>query len=130
MDDAEWKSFFLICADQLGTGEQFAAASASWCAFTTFGRLNEDVGYWTMGLPAAEDVEPWGIRDGGTWGQPFRFDDLAHVIVPAKFYWERGQGPDWECGYRTQALGPVSAALHVARIEHRLTDLILEIKLF
>lgn len=57
------------------------------------------------GLPAADDLEPWGVGDGGTWGQPSRFKDLAHVIVPAKFYWERGEGPDWECGYRTQDPG-------------------------
>lgn len=130
MDDAQWRSFFLICIEQLGADDQLAAASASWCAYTTFGRLNDDVGYWTMGLPAAEEVESWGIRDGGTWGQPFRFTDLAHVIVPARFYWERGQGSEWKCGYRTQDLRAVSACLHVAHVQHRLTDLVLEVKLF
>lgn len=130
MDDAEWRNFFLICAEQLGAGDRLAAASVSWCAYTTFERLNEDAGYWTMGLPAAEDVQPWGIRDSGTWGQPFRFEDLAHVILPAKFYWERGQGPGWECGHRLQDLRALSAALQVGQVQHRLTDLVLEIKLF
>jgi len=130
MDDAEWRRFFQICAEQLGAGDRLAAASASWCAYTTFGRLNEDAGYWTTGLPAAQDVQPWGIRDGGTWGQPFRFEDLAHVILPAKFYWERGQGPGWECGHRPQDLRALSAALQVGQVQHRLTELVLEIKLF
>ena len=83
-----------------------------------------------MGLPAAEEVEAWGIRDGGTWGQPFRFDDLAHLIVPREFYWERGQGADSERGHRAQDLVGLSTALQAAAVEHRLTGLVLEIKLF
>lgn len=130
MDDAQWRRFFLISAERLGRGHRDAASSSSWCSYTTFERLIGDAGYWTMGLPAAEEVETWGIRDSGTWGQPFRFHDLAHLLVPREFYWERGLGTDWECGYRTQDLVGLSTALRASAVEHRLTDLVLEIKLF
>lgn len=49
MDNAEWRSFFLICAERLGAGDRLAAASASSCAYITFGRLNDDSAYWTTG---------------------------------------------------------------------------------
>lgn len=130
MDNAKWRSFFLVCAEQLGPGHTDSGCSASWCSYTTFDRLTGDAGYWTMGLPAAAEVETWGIRDGGTWGQPFLFERLAHVIVPREFYWERGRGADWECGSRAQDLVALSAALGAANVEHRLTDLVLEIKVF
>lgn len=130
MDHAKWRRFFLICAQHLGPGDRDPAISTSWCSYPTFGRLTADAGYWTMGLPSAEELETWGLRDGGTWGQPFRFEDLAHVIVPREFYWDRGQGAGWECGHRAQDLAALSAALHAANVDHRLTNLVLEVKLF
>lgn len=92
MNNDQWKQFFLICAKLLGSGDPVAAKSNSWCAWTTFKRLSEDAGYWTSGLPSECDVGTQNIADGGVWGQPLLYAQIAHVLVPAKFVRESGAG--------------------------------------
>jgi hypothetical protein len=77
-----WRTFFSICARVLGPGEMRAAQSQSWCAWTTFERLISDSGYWTSGLLAEPELMETYTVDGGPWGQPFSYQNIAHVIIP------------------------------------------------
>jgi hypothetical protein len=130
MSPLHWHRFFLIAAEVLGAGHFVAQHSQSWCAWTTFGRLGEDAGYWTRGLPARDEVFETHIGDGGVWGQPFDFSDLAHLIVPREFYWETAPGPEWACGSKRQDIMRLSQALEAAGVPHRLTELVLEVKCY
>jgi hypothetical protein len=130
MNDRDWKTFFLVCANALGVGHATALHSRSWCSWTTFQRLNEDAGYWTAGLPREMDIADTHIKDGGVWGQPFSYAELAHIIVPQKFLWESVPGPDFTSGFREQDIKALSSALTEKGIGHRATDLVLEIKLY
>ena len=126
----QWQTFFRLCAKILGAGSRHAAQSKSWCAWTTFGSLSESVHYWAAGLPADADLENVGTTDSGTWGQPFLYKDLAHVIIPREFYWEIIEPGRLENGTRQQDISALSNELISAGIEHRLTELVLEIKLY
>lgn len=130
MNDSAWREFFLAASEVLGAGHRVDRLSASWCSWTTFGRLRSDAGYWTGGLPAPEDVGDSYIQDGGVWGQPFFFSDLAHLIVPREFFWESEIGPNYHNGTRVQALEVLSKQLAARGIPHRVTDLLLEIKCY
>lgn len=130
MPSDHWRQFFLICHGVLGRGASDAWASETWCAWTTFESLAQDIRYWTAGLPNPEDLESAGVNDGGIWMEPVLYTDLAHVIVPARFLWERGDGPDYQSGSKSQDIRGLSAALASAGIEHRLTNTVLEIKLY
>jgi hypothetical protein len=130
MTNEDWQAFFRTCARVLGAGARQAAQSRSWCAWTTFGSLSESVHYWAAGLPAAADLAPVGTADGGVWGQPFLYQDLAHVVIPREFYWETVEPGRFENGTREQDIGALSRELTVAGIEHRLTELVLEVKLY
>ena len=130
MTDDQWQTFFRLCAKVLGAGSRGAAQSTSWCAWTTFGSLSESVHYWTAGLPAETDLASVGTTDSGTWGQPFLYKDLAHVIIPKEFYWEVPDPGRFENGTRQQDISSLSEALTSAGIEHRLTEVVLEIKLY
>lgn len=130
MTDDAWRTFFRICARVLGHGETLASHSQSWCAWTTFGSLREALHYWSAGLPAESELAASGINDGGTWGQPFLYQSLAHVIVPREFYWERQTPAGFEHGVRQQNLKVLSRQLAEAGIVHRLTELVLEVKLY
>jgi hypothetical protein len=68
MTDIEWKTFFEVCAITLGTGSYRASESETWCTWTTFQSVNEDIHYWTSGLPNIDELESTWIKDGGTWG--------------------------------------------------------------
>lgn len=127
LSQENWHEFFVTCAELLGPGDQHG----SWCAATSFRRLADDAGYWTHGLPKMSDIAPTHIKDGGVWGQPFAFSDLAHVIIPKTFKWERYENGAFE-DYVSQAqdIERLSNALSTKGIAHRLTDLILEIKLY
>jgi len=107
-----------------------AADSTSWCAWTTFGSLSTDIKYWTSGLPALGDINNEFIGDSGVWGQPFLYKDLAHIIIPKEFFWERLDGHEYESGVKTQDISRLSSELHVRGVSHRLTDVLLEIKLY
>lgn len=130
MTNQQWQTFFRICAEVLGAGAHRAAQSESWCAWTTFASLTDSVHYWTAGLPAEADLSAIGTTDSGTWGQPFLYQDLAHVIIPREFYWQIVQPGHFENGTRQQDIRALSLELTSAGIEHRLTELILEIKLY
>ncbi|MDB0525065.1 hypothetical protein [Ralstonia solanacearum] len=130
MNDEAWKSFFTACADIFGVGASTAAQSNTWCSWTTFKRLREDAGYWQSGLPNRSDIHDACIGDGGVWRQPFLYVDLAHIIVPSEFYWERISQEGFESGVRMQHIERLSIELRAKGIEHRKTDLLLEIKLY
>ncbi len=132
MDDAQWRRFFLICADVLRPGDDRLPATESYCAFTTFDRLQGDLHYWRHGLPLKEEVRQRGTADGGVWGQPFYYEQLAHIIIPRTFGFDiHGEdGRFLEYRERGQDLEALSAALQAEGIEHRLTDLVLEIKCY
>jgi hypothetical protein len=130
MEIVLWHRFFLSAAEVLGLGHRVARFSESWCSWTTFGRLQDDAGYWTGGIPALPDVFETHIGDGGVWGQPFLFSDLAHVIIPCKFYWETGPGVEYQNGWRIQPVEILSKELRALDVPHRLTDLVLEIKCY
>ncbi|HYM44245.1 MAG TPA: hypothetical protein VET46_15915 [Steroidobacteraceae bacterium] len=130
MTDAEWRTFFLICAQVLGPGEFNAAASRSWCAWTTFDRLTSDTGYWTAGLPGEEHLMETYTVDGGPWMQPFSYQSLAHVVIPREFYWETVRPGHFDHGTKQQDIATLSRKLSESRIRHRLTELVLEVKLY
>lgn len=72
-----------------------------------------------------------GTADGGTWTQSFAYSDLAHLIIPARFYWETST-PEagFQSGYKSQAVEKLSQELSRLEIPHRLSERILEIKLY
>lgn len=130
MTNDQWRTFFSLCALVLGPGERTAANSQSWCAWTTFDRLISDTGYWTGGLLAAPDLMETHTVDGGPWGQPFSYESIAHVVIPREFYWEIAAAGRFDNGTRTQDIQRLSRELAAAGIPHRLTDLVLEVKLY
>ena len=130
MDNALWKSFFYESRTILGVGSHNAFFSETWCAWTTFHALREGVHYWYCGLPDFPEIHDTHIEDGGTWGQPFSYGDLAHVIIPARFYWESQGGPDFRNGLKSQNIEKLSLRLDELGVPHRITELVLEIKLY
>lgn len=131
MTDQEWRTFFRICAQVLGPGEWRAVESRSWCAWTTFGRITCDVGYWTAGLPSESNLSDTHVTDcGSPWGQPFSYQSIAHLVIPREFYWETVAPGHFENGRKQQDIQKLSRELTAAGIAHRLTELVLEIKLY
>ena len=130
MTDAQWHAFFSASAEVLGKGDRVPEHSHSWCSWTTFDRLLVDAGYWTSGLPAAEDIFETYIGDNGVWGQPFHYSQLAHLVVPRKFLCDEPPGPNWTYRERVQDLESLSAKLKAAEVPHRLTKLVLELKCY
>jgi hypothetical protein len=125
----QWREFFELCRVHLGAGAVIPAQSGSWCSWTTFDRLHLDAGYWQAGLPGIEEIGETGIGDGGAWEQGVPYAELAHLILPGRFY----RAPSEQHpvgGYVEQDLGRLSRALFDAGIEHRLTEFVLEIKLY
>lgn len=130
MTDSDWISFLEICRKTLGRGDWDPYLSDSWCAFTTFSSLRNGVHYWACGFPDEADLLASGTVDGGLWRQIFKYQDLAHVIVPASFYWERFDEGEFKTGWKNQNLSVLSANLKSAGIAHRQTDLIVEVKIY
>jgi hypothetical protein len=129
MNDHDWKVFLQTSRQILGEGSCDPYSSESWCAFTTFSSLIHGVHYINCGLPALDDCLNTCTRDGGVWAQSFEYSDLAHLIIPETFYWEISN-TGFQCGYKKQDIKSLSRALMELGIEHRLTDLVLEIKLY
>ena len=127
MSNEQWRTFFLTCAQVLGPGSSQSWDSKSWCTWTTFGNF---LHYWSAGLPAEHELGPEATGDGGTWGQPFPYQDIAHIAIPAVFYWELSLPGDFSSGTKQQDLGALSLALAAAGIEHRKTELVLELKFY
>jgi hypothetical protein len=88
------------------------------------------VNYWRAGLPSLSDIGESGTNDSGPWGQPFPYKELAHVIVPRELYWQTVAPGQFASGTKEQDIQELSRQLSAAGISHRLTDLILEIKLY
>lgn len=130
MSDDEWKTFFQLGASILADGPTVAKPCETWCAWTTFRRLTDDAGYWTGGFPKLPDIANTNIQDGGVWMQPFSYSELAHIIIPRRFRWESAPGPDYATGTHEQNVDALSEQLITGGILHRLTDLVLEIKLY
>jgi len=130
MKDEDWQRFFITATTVLGKGCQHAYFSENWCAYTTFSKLSDDCYYWTMGLPALEDISATGIIDGGVWGQPFRYGDLAHIIIPRQFTWELVEQEEFKTGKKIQDIDRLAQLLADFGIVARITDRVLEIKLY
>ena len=129
MTDEQWKITLQSCREFLGPGDWDPYLSQSWCAFTTFSSLIHGIQYFSCGLPAEGDCLATHIKDGGIWRQSFEYTDLAHLIIPKTFYWERTIY-GFESGYKEQKIGDLSRKLRELQIPHELTDLLLEIKLY
>lgn len=130
MNDGDWKVFLQTGRRILGRGALDSYLSDSWCAMTTFRSLGHYVNYWKWGFPEEADCLETCTRDGGTWAQSFEYSDLAHIIVPATFYWERFIDGTFRNGNKTQDIGLFSRELQKLGIAHRKTDRVLEIKLY
>ena len=136
MNHDMWKVFFETCATILGAGCHNRITSESWCAWTTFDRLTDDCQYWSGGIPALEDIDETTIKDSGVWGQPFHYEQLAHIIIPKSFYWEisekniENDGYKFEQGNKIQNIELLSKSLTEKNIPHRLTNLLLEVKFY
>ncbi len=130
MIDSDWKLTLQTARRILGKGEQQSWASESWCAWTTFSSLESWLTYWHCGLPEEHELLETSVADGGTWSQPFPYRDIAHLIIPATFYWENLVDGAFQCGDKKQNLDRLSAELQVLGIPHRKTDLVLEFKFY
>lgn len=130
MTDAQWQTFLKTARRILGRGASVPWASESWCAWTTFQSLESGINYWKSGLPNEQDICESYTADGGVWGQPFHYDQFAHFIIPAQFYWEKVENKEFFHGHKQQDLGRLSQELTTLGIPHRLTELVLEIKLY
>lgn len=142
----DWRRFLTIAAERLtsplrtekgeGTSDGGSPLLQSWCAWTTFGRLTLDAGYWTAELPKVGELGERSTTDGGTWGQPFPYNDLAHLIIPRQFSEERSYDPDnksrrgfWQWRH-VQDIEGLSAQIRAEKIEYELSQWALQIKLF
>lgn len=133
MTNTEWKKFFEIGARILGHGAHLAHLSTTWCAWTIFPALKgaSDLNYWYSGLPNIEDLAETHIKDSpSVWGQPFPYDQLAHIIIPRAFCWDVIIDKKYQSGVKQQNIDQLSDALKVEQIPHRKIDYLLEIKLF
>ena len=130
MNNQEWIAFFSTCNKVLGKGESKSHLSQSWCSWTTFARLNEDAGYWTSGLPNSNELQEEYLKDSGTWGQPFSYNEIAHIIVPRKFFWEDFSKKSYNSGIKEQDIDALSTELNKINIKHILGKYALEIKLY
>jgi hypothetical protein len=129
MNDQNWKQSLQACRRILGVGDWDAHLSESWCAFTTYSSLVHGAHYFNCGFPAENECLDTRTADGGVWRQSFEYSDLAHLVIPKTFYWERSIN-GFESGYKTQDINRLSRELNELSVQHRLTDLVLEIKLY
>jgi hypothetical protein len=124
MNNHNWKIVFLNASQILGEGEMNIERSVSWCSWTTFERLKcGDSGYWTGGIPKMHEISDWGIEDDSIWRQPFTFESLAHLIIPAEFC--SGMGV-----VKSQRIDLLSDALKELGIPFQDKKFLLEIKLY
>jgi hypothetical protein len=93
-------------------------------------KLGLEINYWKSGLPNEQDIFESYTADGGVWGQPLHYEQIAHFIIPARFYWEKFENQEFTQGYTQQNIGKLSQELTLLEIPHRLTESVLEIKLY
>lgn len=130
MNNYSWKLFVTTCRQQLGIGDWDAYNSASWCAFTTFSSLSRNSKYWNCGFPETNELSEIGVADGGLWREPISYMDLAHIVVPATFWWDRTGKTGYEWGQKFQDIEKLSNALTELSIPHRKSALVLEVKCY
>jgi len=130
MTNSQWKFFLQLCRKHLGKGAVQPSLSDSWCAFTTFASLKHGVKYWSCGFPDEDEILNDKTADGGLWSQSFLFQDIAHIVIPAEFYWENFDGNDFLSGYKEQDILGLSDLLTASQIPHRVSSLVLEVKLY
>ena len=126
----QWKLFLSICRRILGEGALNPYISHSWCSFTTFSSLKHGIHYWSCGFPDENELLDDRTLDGGLWSQSFYYDDLAHLIVPAQFYWESTINGNFCCDYKMQDIELLASELNKNSLEFRKTELVLEVKLY
>lgn len=125
-----WKLFLSTCRKVLGKGSWNPYLSKSWCSFTTFTSLKHNINYWSCGFPDEEEFLEDKTIDGGLWSQSFRYDDMAHLIIPYYFYWESFVDGNFIRGYKTQNLDLLVLELKKNMLYCRQTDLLIEVKLY
>jgi hypothetical protein len=102
----------------------------SWCSWTTFRRLEVDAGYWKAELPLAEELGETCVNDGGTWGQPFQYDEIAHLIIPRRFVEEPFGGDAFRQWVHEQDVRGLADRLDSAGVPYHISEYALEVKLF
>lgn len=102
----------------------------TWCAWTTFSRMNEKAGYWSAPLPNADELLEFCTADGGAWGQPFPYNDLAHIIIPHKFILEFFEDEKFYVREIFQDIEGLSLKLTQEDITHYLSNYALEVKIY
>ena len=130
MSNQDWYSFFVACSTVLS--QKFAAdiRVGERCSWATFDSIECGAHYWSGPLLSEADLLPTYTRDGGPWRQPFLFESLAHVVIPRFFGIESGGAADYAYKSGVHDLEALSAKLNELGIQHRKTDLMLEIKLY
>lgn len=102
----------------------------SWCTWTTFGRLEHQAGYWSGPLPLEDELDEKFTRDGGMWTQPFSYEDIAHIIIPRSYSFERLLDDEMIWIDKLQNLTGLSSILSEHEVDHRRTELLIELKLY
>ncbi len=129
MTDEEWKLTLTICNQVLGEGNSQQSKSCSWCAWTTFDRLETSVFYWNAGIPSIDCLEENYVNEG-SWTQPFLYSSIAHFIIPKNVYWEEVNNGEFINGTIQQDIYELSRVLDNNHVEHQMSEYWLEIKLF
>jgi hypothetical protein len=102
----------------------------SWCTWTTFGRLQHSAGYWSAPLPLEEEILENATLDGGMWSQPFRYSEIAHIIIPRQFSYEKLNENEITWIDCSQDIDGLSKELNKIDIDYSIGEICLEVKLF
>ncbi|MFK5108440.1 hypothetical protein ACI394_28250, partial [Klebsiella pneumoniae] len=87
-------------------------------------------GYWTAELPLVSELRQNYVADGGTWGQPFPYTSIAHIIIPRKFTEEYSRGRRYNLWSHEQDLDALSNILRTECIPHIVSAYVLEAKVY
>ena len=68
--------------------------------------------------------------DGGTWGQPFLYKEIAHLIIPRRFQWVSSVSSQFVQTEHRQDVDAISAKLEELSIPHELSGYALQVRLF
>lgn len=128
MPTKNWKLIFTLCHQTL-VANNSNNAKDSYCAWTTFDRLESAVHYWDGRLPAMADIQDNHIAEG-FWSQPFLYESLAHLIIPKKVFWEKVTKTDYSQGEFLQDVETLAQEFDKHKISYLLSNYWLEIKLF
>lgn len=140
MTPEQWRTFFTIASRHIrgtlqsqpldGMDRACPIHRLSHCAWTTFECLGFETIYWSAGLPEYQDLLADHLRDGGAWGQPFSYAEIAHLIIPSRFLEEdhvEGVLVQWTHEQDIAGLSELFADVH---IPHTLHATFLELKLY